>query len=331
MRVILLIGLCWLMGSVASAAGDDDKKALAKKYFETGMVLYDRGDFLDAARDFERAYHESQIPAFMYNIASAYDKGGERAKAVTAYRKYAELSKDPNEVASAKKRADVLEREWKELEAAKVANKPEVRKMPPALPFVEPVSKATFQTWVPVEGKPYTLLGAGARKYFGYKIYGMALYIEDEPARAAFPRLAAQAGGSDHATLVRGDLVNQWLVMQDFGKMAVLRFLRDVKAKDTRDSYREALGETASKKQPGELQSAVEQFLALFDDVKEGDELVIRTGTDGQVIVECKGQKKMGPKNIKLSHDIWDIWMGSKPISADLKKTLVDRIDTLGR
>jgi hypothetical protein len=39
----------------------------------------------------------------------------------------------------------------------------------------------------------------------------------------------------------------------------------------------------------------------------------------------------MGPKNIKLSHDIWDIWMGSKPISADLKKTLVDRIDTLGR
>src|SRR5687767_1822481 len=105
MRVMLVIGLCWLMGSVA-VAGDDDKKALAKKYFETGMVLYDRGDFLDAARDFERAYHESQLPAFMYNIASAYDKGGERAKAVTAYRKYAELSKDANEVSSAKKRAD---------------------------------------------------------------------------------------------------------------------------------------------------------------------------------------------------------------------------------
>jgi hypothetical protein len=227
----------------------------------------------------------------------------------------------------------VLEREWKEIEAAKVAAQQQTaaRKLPPALPFVEPVSGYTYQTWIMLDGKPYTLLGAGARKYYGFKVYGMGLYIEDEAARSAFPKLAAQAGGSDHATLLRGDLVNQWLVLQDFGKMAHLHFLRDVKAKDTRDNYRDALGETASKRQPQEIQQAVEQFLNLFDDVKAGDDLYIRTLTDGQIVVEYKGQKKMGPKNIKLSHDIWDIWMGSKPISAELKKTLVDRVDTLGR
>ena len=39
----------------------------------------------------------------------------------------------------------------------------------------------------------------------------------------------------------------------------------------------------------------------------------------GEIIVEAKGQVKRGPTNLRLSHDIWDIWMGSKPISADLK------------
>ncbi len=42
------------------------------------------------------------------------------------------------------------------------------------------------------------------------------VHVEDDPARGAFPKLAAQAGGSDHDTLVRGDLVNQWLVNADF-------------------------------------------------------------------------------------------------------------------
>ena len=52
---------------------------------------------------------------------------------------------------------------------------------------------------------------------------------------------------------------------------------------------------------------------------------------DGLTIVEAHGQKKVGPTNARLAHDIWDIWLGQKPISADLKKGMLDRIDTLGR
>jgi hypothetical protein len=69
----------------------------------------------------------------------------------------------------------------------------------------------------------------------------------------------------------------------------------------------------------------------MFDDIKDGEDLTIRTTGTGQVIVEAHGQKKMGPTNARLSHDIWDIWLGQKPISADLKKGMLDRIDTLGR
>jgi len=340
MRLLLFaVGLSFASPALAAPpkpapAPDDPKKAAAKQFYEAGMLLYDRGEFLDAAKEFERAYGESPLPDLLYNIGQAYDKGGERKHALEAYRKYATVAPGARDVALATKRADVLEREIKELDAARAAaSKPAepARKLAPPLPFVEPITRYTFQTWVTVDGKPYTLLGAGARKVYGFKVYAMGLYVEDEPSRAAFPKLAAQAGGSDHDTLVRGDLVNQWLVNMDFGKMAVLHFVRNVSGKDTRDSYRDALGEDAGPRASGELRTAVDQFLGLFDDIKDGENLTIRTLPDGQITVEQGGKKKMGPKNIRLSHDIWDIWMGSKPISADLKAKLVDRVDTLGR
>jgi hypothetical protein len=75
----------------------------------------------------------------------------------------------------------------------------------------------------------------------------------------------------------------------------------------------------------------VDAFLNLFEDVKDGDDITIRTNSKGEVYVQTHGKWKQGPTNLRLSHDIWDIWMGSKPVSADLKKSLIDRIDTLGR
>jgi hypothetical protein len=318
----------------SAPAADDEKKAAAKRFYDTGTLLFERGEFIDSAREFERAYAEAPFPAFLYNIATAYDKGGDRAKAVTAYRKYAAAVPDAKDVGVAKARAEVLEREWKELEAAKRATEapqPQKRPMPPSLPFVEPVTKYTFQTVSQWDGEPYTMLGVGARKVYGFKVYSMALYVEDTPARTAFPRLAAQAGGSDHATLSRGDFANQWLVMAEFGKSAVLHFVRNVSGKDTRDAYRDALGDTVSDKAPLELRRDAEAFLAMFDDIKDGENVTIRTTSKGEVFVEAHGQVKKGPTNLRLSHDIWDIWMGLRPISADLKKSLIDRIDTLGR
>ena len=164
-----------------------------------------------------------------------------------------------------------------------------------------------------------------------FKVYAMGLYVEDAPARAKFPELAAKAGGSDHDTLVRGDLANQWLVLGDFGKVALLHFVRNVSGKETRDAYRDVLGDDVSDRAPDTLRAASEQFLALFDDIKKGENLTIRTEPDGQIIVEAHGQKRLGPKNQRLSHDLWAIWMGEKPISKPLKRRLVDRIDTLGR
>jgi hypothetical protein len=193
------------------------------------------------------------------------------------------------------------------------------------------VTGQTFQTVATFDGRRHVLLGVGARKYFGFKVYAMGLYVEEDPSRRAFPRLAASAGGSDHDSLARGELANEFVILGDFSKAAVLHFVRDVSGKDSQKNYREALGDSASARAPVELKRDAEAFLALFDDVKSGDVVTIRTTADGQIFVDVAGKTRPGPKNLRLSHDIWDIWLGPRPISSDLKKGLVDRIDTLGR
>ena len=332
MALVLVALLGW---AGPARAADDDKTAAAKRFYETGTLLYDRGEFLDAAREFERAYREEPKSALLYNIATAYDKGGERQKAVENYRRYVALMPNSPEVAVSKARADVLEREVKELAAARASSQPNAaepaRNIPPPLPFVEPTTKFTYQTWIKVDGVPYTLIGAGARKVYGFKVYAMGLYLEDEPARKGFPALAGRAGGSDHDSLARGDLAHEFVVLGDFGKAAQLHFVRNVSGKDTRDAYRTALGDDVGKNASPDLKRDAEAFLALFDDIKDGEDLTIRTTGTGQVIVEAHGQKKVGPTNARLAHDIWDIWLGQKPISGDLKKSMLDRIDTLGR
>ena len=325
-----------LVGALAWAAPpskDDEATAAARRFYESGTYLFDRGQFVDAAKEFERAYEVQPRPALLYNIASAYDKGGERMKAVENYRKYVATMPGAPDVASARARADVLEREARELAAAKAAAaRPELRRnIPPPLPFVEPTTKYTYQTWIKIDGVPYTLIGAGARRVFGFKVYAMGLYLEDEPARRGFPALAARAGGSDHDSLTRGDLAHEFVVLGDFGKAALLHFVRNVSGKETRDAYRDCLEDDVGPRAPADLKRDTEAFLALFDDIKDGDNLTIRTTARGQVIVEAHGHKRVGPTNARLAHDIWDIWLGQKPISSDLKRSMLDRIDTLGR
>ena len=65
----------------------------------------------------------------------------------------------------------------------------------------------------------------------------------------------------------RGDLAHQFVVLGAFGKAAQLHFVRNVSAKETRDAYREALGDDANGKASPELKRDSEAFLNLFDDL----------------------------------------------------------------
>jgi hypothetical protein len=196
----------------------------------------------------------------------------------------------------------------------------------------EPSTGQSFEAAATVEGRPYVLLGAGVRKKVLIKVYAMALYVDEAEARHGFPALVSRAGGRDHAKLTASDHAQSFVMWGTFGKMAILHFVRDVDAGKIRGAFEDSLEDELSDKSPPEMKQAAKQFLDLFDhDMKEGQEISIRTSADGKIEATVAGVKKSGPQNAKLARAVWGIWIGAKPISADLRRALVERIDVLGK
>lgn len=91
LATIIVVSACSFV-AVASAqtAGEADARAS----FERGRVLYDGGEFVQAAQAFERAYELSGRDALLYNIYLAHRDANQPEQAAQALRDY--LSKVPN-------------------------------------------------------------------------------------------------------------------------------------------------------------------------------------------------------------------------------------------
>jgi tetratricopeptide (TPR) repeat protein len=315
------------LSAPALAKGDGDaKKEQVKKLFDDGIIQYDLGKFDESINIFEKAYAMYPDPAFLYNIAQAHRMAKHPEEAVRAYRTY--LRKVPN---AANK--DEVNKWIAALEKGPPAPPapPALPPMPPAAPYLEPKSKHSFMTRITLEGKGYSLTGVSKRTYIGFTLYGVALYVEEEPARRAFPKLVEKAGGSDLAQLRARDLAQNFVVLGEFGKAAMLYFVRDIPANKIRDSYRDMLKENLKPDVAPMLRQHTEQFLDLFSrDMKKSEEMTIQTTTDGRISVTVNGEKKNGPQDPTLCIDLWNLWIGTKAINADMKQGLVERIQALG-
>ena len=179
----------------------------------------------------------------------------------------------------------------------------------------EPSSGTAYQETRTVGGKTYQLLGTGLRKKFVIKVYAIGLYVEQAGAKAAY---ASGAGAGPQSFVINGS----------FGKLAALRFLRDVDKGKIQEAYRESLaGPLAAG---GQLAADAQAFVGLFErDVKQGQEVIIQADEAGKLSVSIGGQRKEGPQNPALARAIWEIWLGAKPIAPDAKKTLVERLPSL--
>jgi tetratricopeptide (TPR) repeat protein len=95
-RASLLISCCSLIVVLAATFGVDAQAAeptesdleLAKAHYRTGELNYDRGDFPDAAKEFEEAYRLSARPELLYNMGKSYDGAGDMRGALVAYRRF---------------------------------------------------------------------------------------------------------------------------------------------------------------------------------------------------------------------------------------------------
>src|SRR4051794_19974635 len=118
----------------ARPAGADASQE-ARTRFEKGTTLYDLGQYLDAAHEYEEAYKLRNSPPLLFNIGQAYRLAGEHAKALRAYRSYLRRVPDASNRAEVTGYIALCEKRASAEPAAKSADKPA-----PAEPATPPPS-----------------------------------------------------------------------------------------------------------------------------------------------------------------------------------------------
>lgn len=194
-----------------------------------------------------------------------------------------------------------------------------------AAPAAEPPAAAFAETRTTADGRTLALTGTAKTRDAE-----IALYIDELDARRAFPALVARAGGRSRARLLASDHAQSFVVWGHFTKLAVIRFVRPVTAEAVRELWKAGLeGELDKDKASPELKKLGEDVLNLFNkELKAGDEVVLRTDSEGRIELDVAGEKRLGPASPKLARAFWSVWLGSK---AELRKPLVERVDLLGR
>jgi hypothetical protein len=79
---------CWfLLGALSSrrAAGAESEKAIASRFFQAGVVAFERADFVGAAGDFDEANRHLPSSQAMVNAARSWRAAGADARAADEY------------------------------------------------------------------------------------------------------------------------------------------------------------------------------------------------------------------------------------------------------
>src|SRR4249919_3715654 len=93
----LVVGLAsfFMVATLAPrvAHAQDSSLESARKEFERGGDLFEKGDFQNAADAFMAAYKAKAFPAFVFNAAVCYEKLKDYKQAVELFKRY--LAEDP--------------------------------------------------------------------------------------------------------------------------------------------------------------------------------------------------------------------------------------------
>lgn len=155
---------------------------------------------------------------------------------------------------------------------------------------------------VQADGKELKLNGAGIRSKFFFKIYIAELYLEQT-----------------------GNDVGKILAF-DGGKRMTMHFLYDEVGKDDLvDAWNEGFEANGTAEQLKNCADRIEQFNALFEMVKEGDQVVLDYSPGTGTSVTIKGQEKGVIEGKDFNDLLLSIWLGKEPVTEDLKDDLLGK------
>lgn len=165
--------------------------------------------------------------------------------------------------------------------------------------------------------------GAGVRTKFVVKVYAGALYLDEAGAGQALSSFkgstlqAAQGSAAFHGAIVKASIP----------KAIVMKFARAVGKDKIVEAYTEGLESSLGSISGSPLKAEAQKFLAMFnEDIGDSEEIAIYA--KGSLLnVFVRGKEKGTIDSAPFAEAVFKIWLGDKPVSADLKKSLVSHVE----
>jgi len=140
------------------------------------------------------------------------------------------------------------------------------------------------------------LIGAGFLRYWGFKAYTGALYLED------------------------GTSIDN--VLADRAKRIELQYFRSIKGKDFGPATDKSIAKNVDPDTYKRLRSKIDYHNSLYEDVKPGDRYALTYIPGRGTELMLNGEPKGVIEGAEFAAAVFSIWLGPEPISGSFKKEI---------
>lgn len=147
------------------------------------------------------------------------------------------------------------------------------------------------------EGKNLKLTGTGLMRYWGFKAYSGALYLEEG------------------ATV--GD------VLSDKAKRIELEYFRAIKGSDFGPATDKSIAKNVDSLTYARLRPQIEYHNSLYEDVQPGDRYSLTYVPGRGTELALNGEPKGVIEGAEFAAAVFSIWLGPKPINNSFKKQIL--------
>jgi hypothetical protein len=148
------------------------------------------------------------------------------------------------------------------------------------------------------DGKTYKLgaTGVATRKIFFIKIYSIASYLEGDKEKSGPDKM-------------------QTMMSDNGAKELDLKWVHDAPLNKLQSGFKESFDHSIPEQEIGKLRPDIDKFISLFtQDVKKGDEHILRWFPGGQVDVIVNGKTLGTINNPDFAKGLWTVWFGPKSV-----------------
>jgi len=149
------------------------------------------------------------------------------------------------------------------------------------------------------DNKTLKLIGVGLLRYWGFKAYTGAFYLEE------------------------GTPIND--VLSDTAKRIELEYFRSIKGKDFGPATNKSIVKNVDSKTFERLRSRIDYHNSLYEDVQPGDRYSLTYVPGKGTELSLNGEPKGLIEGADFAAAVFSIWLGPKPISESFKKRILGR------